>query len=79
MGAVTDTADLDPAAVERALAEIRPHLHGDVELVAIEGGEVRVRLTGSCADCAMRQQTLRTGVERILRTRVPGLVTVVAV
>ena len=69
----------DVGAVERALEEIRPHLHGDVELLGIEAGEVRVRLSGACADCSMRQHTLRTGVERILQARVPGVTAVVAV
>ncbi|MDQ1708845.1 MAG: hypothetical protein QOG49_230 [Frankiaceae bacterium] len=67
------------AAVESALDEIRPHLHGDVELVAIVGAEVRVRLSGTCADCSLRQVTLRTGVERILRARVPAIGAVIAV
>jgi Fe-S cluster biogenesis protein NfuA len=75
---VTQTAALDAAAVERALDEIRPHLHGGVELVGIEGDEVRVRLSGTCADCSMRAITLQTGVERILRARIPGIRAVVA-
>ncbi|MEO6713026.1 MAG: NifU family protein [Mycobacteriales bacterium] len=69
----------DRSAVERALEEIRPHLHGEIELVAIVGDEVRVRLGGTCTDCTMRQVTLRTGVEHILRARVPGVGDVVAV
>ncbi|MEP7019695.1 MAG: NifU family protein [Pseudonocardiales bacterium] len=73
------TAAVDAAAVESALEEIRPHLHGGVELVGIDGDEVRVRLHGTCADCAMRAVTLQTGVERILRARVPGIGAVVAV
>jgi Fe-S cluster biogenesis protein NfuA len=74
----TDEA-VDVDAVQRALDEIRPHLHGDVELVGIDGSEVRVRLNGTCADCAMRALTLRTGVERILLARVPGVRAVVGV
>lgn len=66
-------------AVERALDEIRPHLHGGVELVAIVGDAVHVRLSGECADCSMRQVTLRAGIERILRARVPGIGAVVPV
>ncbi len=77
--AAVDAPAVDAAAVERALDEIRPHLHGGVELVGIEGAEVRVRLNGTCADCSMRAMTLRTGVERILLARVPGVGAVVAV
>ena len=70
---------IDASAVERALDEIRPHLHGGVELVAVEGDVVRVRMHGECADCTLQAVTLRTGVERIIRARVPAVATVVAV
>jgi len=70
---------LDRIAIERALDEVRPHLHGEIELVEIVGAEVRVRLLGRCADCTMQQHTLRAGVEQVLRARVPGVGTVVAV
>jgi Fe-S cluster biogenesis protein NfuA len=70
---------IDPSLVERALDEIRPHLHGGVELVAIDGAVVRVRMNGECADCSLKQVTLRTGVERIVRARVPGVEAVLAV
>jgi Fe-S cluster biogenesis protein NfuA len=69
----------DVAAIERALAEVRPHLHGDVELVGVEAGDVVVRFSGRCADCTMQALTLRTGVETVLRSRVPGIRSVVAV
>ena len=67
------------ADVERALDEIRPHLHGGIELVAVDGDVVRVRMSGECADCSLQQVTLRTGVETVLRARVPAVRTVEAV
>ncbi len=67
------------AAVEQALAEIRPHLHGGIELVSVDGGVVRVRMHGECADCALQQVTLRTGVERVVRARVPDVTAVEAI
>ncbi len=70
---------IDPSLVERALDEIRPHLHGGVELVSVDGATVRVRMNGECADCTLQQVTLRTGVERIVRARVPGVEEVLAV
>jgi Fe-S cluster biogenesis protein NfuA len=70
---------IDPAAVERALDEIRPHLHGAIELVGIDGSTVRVRMTGECADCSLQQVTLRTGVERVVRARVPAVASVESV
>jgi Fe-S cluster biogenesis protein NfuA len=69
-------------AVEQALAKIRPMLQrdgGDIELVEITDGVVKVRLTGACKGCPMSQMTLKQGVERILKQEVPGLKEVQAV
>jgi Fe-S cluster biogenesis protein NfuA len=68
--------------VREALEEIRPHLQadgGDVELVAVEEGEVRVRLKGACSGCPMAQMTLKQGIERTLKEKVPGVTAVTAV
>jgi Fe-S cluster biogenesis protein NfuA len=70
---------IDTAQVERALDEIRPHLHGGIELVSVDGDVVRVRMYGECADCTLQQVTLRTGVERVVRARVPAVSAVVSV
>lgn len=69
-------------AVEKALGKIRPMLQrdgGDVELVAVDKGVVKVRLTGACKGCPMSQMTLKNGIERLLKQEVPGLVAVEAV
>ncbi|MBI3008140.1 MAG: NifU family protein [Candidatus Omnitrophica bacterium] len=68
--------------VEKALAEIRPMLQadgGDIELVGIEGGTVKVRLRGACAGCPGAAMTLRMGVERKLKEMVPEVQRVEAV
>ena len=70
---------VDERALTAALEEIRPHLHGGVELVGVDDGEVRVRFSGRCADCTLQAVTLRAGVEQVLRARVPGIRSVVAV
>jgi Fe-S cluster biogenesis protein NfuA len=65
-----------------ALNKIRPGLQadgGDVEFVAVEGGVVKVRLTGACGGCPMSQLTLKMGIERQLKKDVPGVTEVVAV
>jgi Fe-S cluster biogenesis protein NfuA len=52
--------------VQSALNEIRPSLQadgGDVELVDVEDGIVKVRLTGACGGCPMSQMTLKQGIE----------------
>jgi Fe-S cluster biogenesis protein NfuA len=60
--------------VQEVLDRIRPALQadgGDVELVDIDGGVVRVRLVGACAGCPMSQMTLTNGVERVLKQEIP--------
>jgi Fe-S cluster biogenesis protein NfuA len=69
-------------AVEKALEKIRPLLQrdgGDIELVEITDGIVKVRLTGACKGCPMSQMTLKQGVERMLLKEVSGLKEVQAV
>jgi Fe-S cluster biogenesis protein NfuA len=68
--------------VESALAQIRPMLQadgGDVELVAVEGGVVKLRLKGACAGCPVSEMTLKQGIERVLKEQIPEVKEVVAV
>lgn len=65
-----------------ALEKIRPMLQrdgGDIELVEVNDGVVKVRLTGACKGCPMSQMTLKQGVEKLLLKEVPGLKEVQAV
>jgi Fe-S cluster biogenesis protein NfuA len=60
--------------VEAVLAEVRPSLQadgGDVELVDVSDGVVKLRLTGACSGCPMSTMTLRDGIERILKEKIP--------
>ena len=52
---------------------------GDVELVEVDNGVVKVRLTGACKGCPMSQMTLKNGIERLLKQEQPGLTAVEAV
>jgi Fe-S cluster biogenesis protein NfuA len=69
-------AVLDRAAVEQVIEQqIRPALRadgGDIELVAIHGADVHVRLQGACRGCPGASMTLRMGVEALLRDEIPG-------
>jgi len=68
--------------VEKALAQIKPALQadgGDVELVDVEGGVVKVKLTGACANCPVASVTLKQGIERILKEQIDDVKEVVAV
>lgn len=68
--------------VSQALEEVRPSLQvdgGDVELVDVEDGIVKVRLLGHCAGCPMSQMTLKMGIESYLKKKVPGVKSVESV
>jgi Fe-S cluster biogenesis protein NfuA len=69
--------------VEKALETIRPMLQadgGDVQLIeASNDGVVKVRLTGACGGCPMSQMTLKMGVERAIKQKVPEVKEVIAV
>lgn len=68
--------------VETALKEIRPSLQadgGNVELVDVENGIVKVRLTGACGGCPMSQMTLKQGIERRIKEAIPEILSVDAV
>jgi Fe-S cluster biogenesis protein NfuA len=68
--------------IEAVLNQIRPNLvrdGGNVELVDAADGIVKVKLTGACGSCPMASMTLKHGVERALKERVPEVKQVVAV
>jgi len=65
--------------VEKVLEEIRPALladGGDLELVDVKEGIVKVRLTGACAGCPMSTMTLKNGIEARLKERIPEVIRV---
>ena len=62
--------------IEKALAKVRIALQqdgGDIELVGVENGVVKVRLKGACAGCPMSQMTLANFVEKELKAAVPEI------
>lgn len=64
--------------VEAAIDEIRPALHmdgGDCEVVNVDEsyGTVSLRLVGACGGCPMSTLTLKHGIERIVKERVPAV------
>ncbi|KUO53384.1 MAG: hypothetical protein APF76_09080 [Desulfitibacter sp. BRH_c19] len=66
-----------------ALDKVRPFLQrdgGDVELVSVEDdGTVKVRLKGACGGCPMANQTLKNGIEKVLKEEVKEVKEVVSV
>lgn len=72
----------DLAAIKKVVNEIRPMLQadgGDIELVGFKDGVVSVKLKGACHGCPMAAQTLKNGVEAMLKERVKGVKKVVNV
>ena len=68
--------------VEEVLNKIRPQLMmdgGNVELVDVSDGTVKVRLTGACDGCPMATVTLKMGIEKILKQEIPEIKEVVAI
>ncbi len=67
--------------VEAALERIRTALRvegGDVQLVDIEDGMVKLKLQGSCAGCPFSQMTLKNFIEKELKKSVKGVKSVVS-
>lgn len=63
--------------VKDVLDTVRPALQadgGDVELVEVtDDGVVRVRLVGACGHCPMSTMTLKMGIERTLKEKIPAV------
>lgn len=74
---------MDRNQIEIALDEIRPALladGGNVEFVDVnEEGDVLVRLQGACGSCPSATMTLKMGIERVLKERVPSVRSVQAI
>lgn len=75
---------LDEDEVRRVIEVIRPAIqadNGDIYLrgVDTEKGVVEVELVGACVTCPASTQTLKAGIERILKDRIEGVTEVVNV
>ncbi len=65
--------------VQEVIESIRPTLQadgGDIELIDVVDGVVKVRLKGACSGCPMSQMTLKNGVEARLKELIPEVVCV---
>jgi len=79
----TETAERDiDAEILEAIEAIRPALQSDGGDIVYNGVDennvVHVTLVGACGTCPVSTMTLKAGVERIIKDRVPGIVEVVA-
>ena len=68
--------------VQMAINKVRASLQadgGDIELIDVVDGIVKVRLKGACAGCPMSQMTLKMGVEAYLKKQISEVKAVEAV
>lgn len=72
----SDDGTIDQAKLEETLNYIRPAVQadgGDLVLVGAEDGVVSLQMVGACGGCPLSMMTLKAGIERILKDRVPGV------
>ncbi|WKK80070.1 NifU family protein [Marivirga arenosa] len=68
--------------VEKALDSIRPYLEadgGNVKVLDINEGILRLELLGACGNCPMSTMTLKAGVEEAVKKAVPEIISVEAI
>ena len=79
----TDAENTFEEKVRQVIESVRPALQshgGDIELVGTDyGNTVKVRLQGACQGCPGAVMTMKNGIERILKEKVPEVKEVVAV
>ena len=79
----TNTEQAFEKKVKNIIEAIRPNLQshgGDIKFVGTdEDKNVKVRLQGACSGCPGAQMTLKMGVERLLKEKIPEVKEVVAV
>lgn len=72
----SDQGPVDPDQLQEALDYIRPAVQadgGDLVLLGVEDGTVSLQMVGACGGCPLSMMTLKAGIERILKDRVPGV------
>jgi Fe-S cluster biogenesis protein NfuA len=67
---------IDADKLRETLDYIRPAVQadgGDLVLLGTDGGTVNLQMVGACGGCPLSMMTLKAGIERILKDRVPGV------
>lgn len=69
--------------IDLALNDVRPHLAvdgGNIEVVDVtEDMTVQVKWLGNCDGCSMSAMTMRAGIERTIKDKIPNIKSVEAV
>ena len=73
--------EIDMDVLNDTIEYIRPAVQadgGDIKLASVNDGVVNIEMLGACQGCPLSIATLKSGIERILKDKVPGVVEVIA-
>jgi len=74
-------SEIDMDILNDTIEYIRPAVQadgGDIKLASVDDGIVNIEMLGACQGCPLSIATLKSGIERILKDKVPGVVEVIA-
>ena len=74
-------AEIDMDILNDTIEYIRPAVQadgGDIKLASVNEGVVNIEMLGACQGCPLSIATLKSGIERIIKDKVPGGVEVIA-
>ena len=70
-------SEIDMDILNDTIEYIRPAVQadgGDIKLASVNDGVVNIEMLGACQGCPLSIATLKSGIERILKDKVPGVV-----
>ena len=76
-----EQVDIDLDILSETIEYIRPAVQadgGDIKLASVDNGVVNIEILGACVGCPLSIATLKSGIERILIEKVPGVEEVIA-
>ena len=76
-----EQVDIDLDILNETIEYIRPAVQadgGDIKLASVDIGVVNIEMLGACVGCPLSIATLKSGIERILKEKVPGVEEVIA-
>ena len=74
-------SEIDMDVLNVTIEYIRPAVQadgGDIKLASVNDGVVNIEMLGACQGCPLSIATLKSGIERIIKDKVPGVVEVIA-
>ena len=74
-------SEIDMDVLNDTIEYIRPAVQadgGDIKLASVNDGVVNIEMLGACQGCPLSIAPLKSGIERILKDKVPGVVEVIA-